>query len=51
MKFKYFYKNDANKESIGIIKSSNLNTAFEIASKIKQLSVEKFKKIFNIEEV
>lgn len=51
MKFRYFYKTDSSKESIGVVEGQNINNAFEVASKIKQLSIEKFKKIFNIEKL
>lgn len=49
--FKYFNIKDSHKEQIGIVQSHSLDEAYIKASKIKNLNLEEFKKIFSIEEV
>ena len=49
MKFKYFSKSSKTKEPIQIIEAESLKEAYIIASKIKQMRLEDFKKIFEVE--
>lgn len=48
-KYKYFYLNDKKREVCGVVKAEDVNEAFLIASKIKNLDLKKFKKMFNVE--
>ena len=50
MNWKYFCKDDLNKESVGVLNALNINEAYIIASKIKNLPLQEFKKIFTIEK-
>lgn len=50
-KFKYYYKSDSNKESVGRINAGSLNEAIHISAKKKKLSLKKFLIIFEVEEI
>ena len=50
-KYKYFFKSDAKKESIGVVKAKNPTQALTRAAKKKQLLMEDFLEIFFIEEI
>ena len=50
MKWKYYLKNDSGKENVGTLHAPDINEAYDIASKIKQLSPESFQKIFTVEK-
>lgn len=47
-KYKYYSVKSKSKEAIGVITASNENEAYKIASGIKSLTLEKFKKLFKI---
>jgi hypothetical protein len=49
--YKFFIKGDKNKEKIGEIIAISLEKAYLIASKIKNLSLKSFKKLFKVEEL
>lgn len=48
-KFKYFSKSNTAKEPIQIIEARSLEEAYILASGIKQMKLEDFKKIFEVE--
>ena len=48
--WKYFSKSDSKKETIQILKALTKKEAYLIASKIKGLDLESFKKLFKIEK-
>tara|TARA_R110001592_G_scaffold271671_2_gene538231 strand:+ start:2455 stop:2613 length:159 start_codon:yes stop_codon:yes gene_type:complete len=48
-KYKYYSLNDKNKETVGSCWAESINEAFYISSKMKGLSIDKFKKLFNVE--
>ena len=50
-KFKFYQKNDLNKESIKIFNSPNLTSAYSLAADFKKLTIEKFKKLFTVEKI
>lgn len=50
-KWKYYSVNDPNKETCGTLHAEDINEAYAIASRIKQLPVPKFKELFNIERL
>tara|TARA_B100000497_G_scaffold55628_1_gene63646 strand:- start:726 stop:887 length:162 start_codon:yes stop_codon:yes gene_type:complete len=47
-KYKFYYLRDKSKETIYVFDAPNIEEAYVIASQIKQLSVEEFKKIFGV---
>ena len=47
-KYKFYYLRDKSKETMHIFDAPNIEEAYIIASNIKQLSVEEFKKLFGI---
>ena len=49
--YKFFFISDDNKEAIGKIYASNLESAFIKASRKKELSLVDFKQLFNIEQI
>ncbi len=51
MKFKYFTLNDSKREAVGVVNASTLEKAYKIASGIKKLSLERFKKLFGVEKL
>ena len=50
-KYKYFFKSDLNRESIGIVKAASEEKAYIKASRKKQLSLSQFISLFGIEEI
>lgn len=48
IKYKYYFLNDKNQEAIGYVYAENYHDAYFIASQIKNLSVNNFRKIFDI---
>jgi hypothetical protein len=48
MKYKYYHLKSTTKEAIGVISASNINEAYNIASALKQLPIDKFKNLFAI---
>ena len=51
IKYKFYLINDPSKEAIGYIHAENYDEAYYIASKIKKLELQTFKKLFDIESV
>ena len=49
-KFKFYQKNDSTEETIGVIDAKNVENAYIIASNIKRLPLEDFKKLFLIKK-
>ena len=47
-KYKFYYLRDKSKEAMYIFDAPNIGEAYIIASQIKQLSVEEFKKLFGV---
>ena len=50
-KYKYYYRLDENKESVGIVKASFKNEAILKAAEKKRLSYGRFIILFEIEEI
>lgn len=48
-KYKYYSLNDKTKEKIGSCWAEDINEAFLIASRMKKLPLDKFKKLFTVE--
>ena len=51
MRYRFFSVNDKKKETVGTLTSDTLEGAYLSASKIKNLSLDKFKKLFTVEEM
>tara|TARA_B100001094_G_scaffold274093_1_gene280845 strand:- start:1227 stop:1400 length:174 start_codon:yes stop_codon:yes gene_type:complete len=49
--FKYYFRHDVNKESIGKVKAESINEAIIKAAKKKQLSYDKFLMLFEVEKI
>ena len=47
-KYKFYHLRDENKETIHVFDAPNIEEAYIIASQIKQLPVEEFKKVFGV---
>lgn len=50
-KWKYYYLNDSNQETIGIVLAEGVDEAYIMASEIKKLPLVEFKNIFKIEKL
>ena len=51
MQYRYFSVTDSNKETLGVVKSDTLEDAYLMASKIKKLPLDAFKKLFSVEKI
>ena len=51
MQYRYFSATDKNKETLGIVNSGTLKDAYLMASQVKKLPLDTFKKLFKIEKV
>ena len=49
--YKYFFASDLKKETVGIVKAKTLKEAYKKASIKKNLNLNHFKQLFNIEEI
>jgi len=47
-KYKFYYLRDKSRETIHVFDAPNIEEAYIIASHIKQLPVEEFKKLFGV---
>lgn len=50
-KWKYYYLNDSKKETVGTLYAEDPNEAYLIASRMKQLPLGEFKKMFGVERL
>ena len=50
-KWKYYYITDSNKETVGTLYAEDINEAYAIATRMKDLSLEKFQKLFTVEQI
>ena len=51
MQYRYFSAKDSNKETLGVVKSDTLEDAYLMASQIKKLPLNTFKKLFKVEKI
>ena len=51
MRYKFYYKNDKSKDALGYVEADNVKKAYLMASKIKQLSLDKFLELFKVKAV
>ena len=51
MRYRFFSVNDKNKETVGTVTSDTLEEAYLSASKMKNLSLDDFKKLFTVEKM
>lgn len=50
-KYKYFFKSDLDRESIGVVKAKNENEAYLKAANKKKLLLPQFISLFGVEEI
>lgn len=50
-KYKYYISSDSKKETVGLVRAYSLKQAIKKASIKKQLDIDVFVKLFNVEEV
>tara|TARA_B100000927_G_C16421190_1_gene451440 strand:+ start:680 stop:841 length:162 start_codon:yes stop_codon:yes gene_type:complete len=50
-KYKYFIKNDPNKETVGIVEAKSNSDAEIIAAKRKKIKLESFTSLFSVEKI
>ena len=51
MQYRYFSITDKNRDTVGMVNSDTLEDAYLMASKIKKLPLDKFKKLFKVEKI
>ena len=51
IKYKYYYLNDKNEETVGTCYAENVDEAYAIASRIKKLPINKFIELFGIKKL
>ncbi len=51
MKYRYFSVTDKKKDTVGVVNSDTLEDAYLMASKIKNLPLDTFKKLFTVEKI
>jgi len=49
MLYKYYIKDDPNKEALALIEASNIKAAYRVAAGLKDLSLDIFKKLYKVE--
>ena len=50
-KYKYYYKSDSKKETVGVVKATSIDEAISKSIIKKQLDPIYFEKLFNVEEI
>lgn len=50
-RWKYFNIKDSQKETVGTLYAEDLNEAYAVASRMKQLPLSKFQKLFLVERL
>ncbi len=50
-KYKYFNINDPKEEACGTLYAENINEAFTIACRMKELTLDSFSKIFDVKSL
>lgn len=50
-KWKYYGLNDSKQEALGILYAESIEEAYDIASRMKQLPLPEFKKLFGVERL
>ena len=50
-KYKYYYKSDSKKETVGVVKATSIDEAISKSIKKKRLDPIYFDKLFNVEEI
>lgn len=51
MQYRYFSITDKNKDTVGVVNADTVEDAYSMASQIKKLPLESFKKLFKVEKV
>jgi len=51
MQYRYFSITDKNRDTVGMVHADTLEDAYLMASKIKKLPLDDFKKLFKVEKI
>jgi len=51
MQYRYFSITDKNRDTVGMVNADTLEDAYLMASKIKKLPLDDFKKLFKVEKI
>ena len=51
MQYYFFSINDSKKEKLGVVQANSTEEAYMIASRVKNLPLDEFKKLFKVEQV
>jgi len=51
MKYRYFSVTDKKKDTVGVVNSDTLEDAYLMASTMKKLPLDTFKKLFTVEKM
>ena len=51
MQYHFFSINDSKKEKLGVVQANSIEEAYMIASRVKNLPLDEFKKLFKVEQV
>ena len=51
MQYRYFSITDKNRDTVGMVNSDTLEDAYLMASKMKKLPLDDFKKLFKVEKI
>jgi|TARA_R110000803_G_scaffold38287_1_gene82644 hypothetical protein len=51
MQYQFFSINNSEKEKLGVVQANSIEEAYTVASKVKNLPIDEFKKLFKVEEV
>ena len=51
MQYHFFSMNDSKKEKLGVVHANSTEEAYMIASRVKNLPLDEFKKLFKVKQV
>jgi len=51
MQYRYFSITDKNRDTVGMVNADTLEDAYSMASEIKKLPLDDFKKLFKVEKI
>jgi len=51
MQYRYFSITDKNRDTVGMVNADTLEDAYSMASQIKKLPLDVFKKLFKVEKI
>ena len=51
MQYRYFSIKDKGKDTVGVVNANTIKDAYSMASQIKKLPLDDFKKLFKVEKI